>query len=454
MPTERTWQQSLERLYNPRRDKCRSPERPHKPVLLLAILGLFERGRVKANQVALGPRASALALVYLLATASCAHVEAAAPATKPPAARFPELASLLRPGTHLLRLSEGDYELGPQTLDLPADFQLVGAGAATVIHARPGTTVALRLGSGARLSHLRFDAHDAEHGGVNDFFIFIPRESANVTLDHLQVLDCPRTAIGLDHATDVIIRDCRFERIALGLNILFSRNVRVQDNTVLDATIHGLQFWGNWRWQQQDADNLLFCGNTVRNGGNCGIWGSGARHVVLANNFVDGCADVGLDLEWCSDSVISANIARRCKNAGIALFFACTNVAITGNSIANDAPISPAEAKAEWWARSGIWLTYPNRRDFKSDHGHQNVTIVGNSITCAPGERRAVWVGAEARNVVVANNALLGGHVWSGGRDGERPMRLTLEPDNIRLGADAPAAADRRRPTTPANPNP
>jgi len=55
MPTERTWQEWLERLYNLRRDKRGSHERPHKPVLLLSILDLLDRGRVKNNQVALTP---------------------------------------------------------------------------------------------------------------------------------------------------------------------------------------------------------------------------------------------------------------------------------------------------------------------------------------------------------------------------------------------------------------
>jgi putative restriction endonuclease len=55
MPTERTWQEWLERLYNLRRDKRGSHERPHKPVLLLSILDLLDRGQVKNNQVALTP---------------------------------------------------------------------------------------------------------------------------------------------------------------------------------------------------------------------------------------------------------------------------------------------------------------------------------------------------------------------------------------------------------------
>jgi hypothetical protein len=42
--TEKTWQEWLERLYTLRRDKRGSHERPHKPVLLLSILDLLDRG--------------------------------------------------------------------------------------------------------------------------------------------------------------------------------------------------------------------------------------------------------------------------------------------------------------------------------------------------------------------------------------------------------------------------
>jgi putative restriction endonuclease len=55
MPDTKTWQYWLERLYNLRRDKCRTHERPHKPVLLLAILDLLDRGVVAQNQVPLSP---------------------------------------------------------------------------------------------------------------------------------------------------------------------------------------------------------------------------------------------------------------------------------------------------------------------------------------------------------------------------------------------------------------
>jgi len=51
MTTEAEWKCWLERLYNLRRDKRGSHERPHKPVLLLAIIELLSRNQISENQV-------------------------------------------------------------------------------------------------------------------------------------------------------------------------------------------------------------------------------------------------------------------------------------------------------------------------------------------------------------------------------------------------------------------
>jgi len=53
VPTEKTWQKWLERFYNLRRDKRGSHERPHKPVLLLAILDLLDRCILTQNEIRL-----------------------------------------------------------------------------------------------------------------------------------------------------------------------------------------------------------------------------------------------------------------------------------------------------------------------------------------------------------------------------------------------------------------
>jgi putative restriction endonuclease len=51
MKTESIWKTWLERLYDLRRDKRGAYERPHKPVLLLAIIDEIDRGTVTDNQV-------------------------------------------------------------------------------------------------------------------------------------------------------------------------------------------------------------------------------------------------------------------------------------------------------------------------------------------------------------------------------------------------------------------
>ncbi len=51
--TEHEWERWLERLYSLRRDKRGSHERPHKPVLLLSIIDLLDRGLVKTNAIPL-----------------------------------------------------------------------------------------------------------------------------------------------------------------------------------------------------------------------------------------------------------------------------------------------------------------------------------------------------------------------------------------------------------------
>lgn len=51
--SDQKWEMWLERLYNLRRDKRGSHERPHKPALLLSIMDLLDRGVITGNEVPL-----------------------------------------------------------------------------------------------------------------------------------------------------------------------------------------------------------------------------------------------------------------------------------------------------------------------------------------------------------------------------------------------------------------
>ena len=105
------------------------------------------------------------------------------------------------------------------------------------------------------------------------------------------------------------------------------------------------------------------------------------------------------------------------KNGGISLFFSCKNVAISGNAIQNDHAISTEDAKADWWVRSGIWLTYTNKKVFPNDTGHKNISIVGNAISNAEGKRRAIWIGSHSDEISLFGNVLGGGQVFRGGEN-------------------------------------
>lgn len=329
----------------------------------------------------------------------------------------------LTAGAHHVRVPAGTYAIGPEALEVPENVALVGDGRATVLKPAPGTGELLRLKTGARVRDLHVDGEDVEAGSVSDGLIVV-QYADRCLIDSVSVSDCDRACIWADHGHDLTIRGCDFRKVGLGVSLAFSNRVKVLGNTVVDARVHGIQFWGNWEWESIQSEDLIFANNTVKNGGGGSIWGAGARRVVMTGNIIDGATDVGLDLEWCEDSVISGNTVRNCKNAGISLFFACKRVAITGNTVVNDREIDDPEAT--WFVRSGIWLTPPNREEFPGDHGHEDIAIVGNTVYSPPsekGERRGMWVGSEVKNVRIESNAISGPGIFYGGHHKVSPLR-------------------------------
>ncbi len=329
------------------------------------------------------------------------------------AAKTESLASLIRPGMQRLELPEGTFLLGPQTLKLPKNFVLTGQGKNTVIDIAPGTEKALDIGEGCRISNLFIRADRAKFDPATPALLLYARGDG-IIIENLTIHDSPRTAITADHATNSVIRNNTIVNSTTAISLVFSDDVEISGNTVRNAKVHGIQFWGNENdFSRMASQNIKITGNTVVDGGNGAIWGTGARGVIMANNVIDGAEDVGLDLEWCMDSVIVGNTVRRAKNAGIALFLSCENVAITGNSILNDHPITEKDKKESYWVRSGIWLTTENTKLFPGDKGHRNIVITGNSITCAAGERRAIWIAGH--HIVMQGNALRSGSIWAFG---------------------------------------
>lgn len=320
----------------------------------------------------------------------------------------------LASGEHTVTVPAGTYLIGPETITIPAGVTLVGEGRASALKLAPETGCIFNLKDDARLRELLIDGSAAkQQGGPSDAVVASP-SAKRARFENLTFVNCDRACIFLDHGDGTVVSHCTFEQVAWGVSATFSSRLRIQDNAVYHARAHGIQFWGNADWQRKESTDVICTGNAVYDVGGGGIWGTGMKRVVFANNIIDGAGDVGLDLEWCEDGVISNNTAMNCENGGVSLFFSCERITISGNTIYNNRPI--ADPKAGWYVRSGIWLTYPNHDTFTNDNGHRDITITGNTIVCAPdGPRRAMWIGSGSKNVVIANNAITGGAIWKGG---------------------------------------
>lgn len=368
----------------------------------------------------------------------------------------------LAEGAGCVRVPAGVYLVGPEPLDLPENTSLRGDGRGTVLKPAAGTGELLRLANGTQVRDVSIDGRGVQSGSVADGLLVV-RRSEGCLIESVAVRDCDRACVMTDHGHDLVVRNCDFRNVGLGISLQFSNRVKVLGNSVVNARVHGIQFWGNWRWESIQSEDLLFAHNYVKDGGGGPIWGAGARRVVMTGNIVDGARDVGLDLEWCEDSVITGNTVRRCRNAGISLFYACKRVSITGNTVVNDAvPTEEEQAKivavrdgdlpeAEevrrlpWYVRSGIWLTPPNREEFKGDGGHEQITIVGNTVhSAADGwPRRDVWIGSEAKNVRIEGNALSGSGILYGGHHKVYPQALVPVEQPAVLDAKPTADAPR-----------
>jgi len=263
---------------------------------------------------------------------------------------------------------------------------------------------------GSTIKNLNIDA-----GGGNIVGIYTAR-SKDIVISGCGIKNTKSFGINLSHVDSILVENNNICNAQRAINIDFSNNLRVLNNSVSDCTEHGIQFWGNYNWKDESrCQNIIFSGNIVKNGGRGAIWGTGYRNIIMSNNLIDGAKDVGLDLEWCDDSVIVGNVVRNTENGGISLFFRCRRVTITGNTVINNWEWQEDPKPDSWWVRTGIWLTYPNTKTFKDDTGHEDITISGNTIFNSPGKRRAIWIGSEAKRITITSNTINKDLIYFGG---------------------------------------
>jgi nitrous oxidase accessory protein NosD len=322
-------------------------------------------------------------------------------------------------------LKPGRYTLGPDPVELASGVKVEGNGTA-VLAAHEGTGVLIVLADGASLTGITVDGAGTRPGYVQDCLIHAPRGTENVAIRAVQFLNSPRVCVLAESATGVVVEDCMFRDVYGGVHLLFSKQCRVEGNSILRARHHGIQVWGLWNWEERRSSDIVVRRNLVidvgrfegeekendRNGG-VAIWAAGAEKVRFEDNLVDGATDVGLDMEWCTDGEIVRNVSQRAKNGCISLFYSCVNVRIANNVVVNNWPYGE-DTPEGWWSRAGIWLTPVNTDVFEQDSGHKRITITGNVVNCEPGPaRRAIWLPqGDLSTVVIRDNVLSGGDVW------------------------------------------
>jgi len=316
-----------------------------------------------------------------------------------------------------VRLAAGTYSVGPEAIVLKPGTHVQGISGVTVIKPVKGTGVVLIMGADNQLSGLTIQGNDITTGGVADGVFRLPRDADRCFISDVRFTDCDRACILTDHANELHVENCRFQNVGMAVSTQFSNRIWIQNNYLEKCRLHGIQFWGNWEFSIKDSHDLVISGNQIKDGGGGAIWGTGTIRVTVTGNIVDGADDVGIDLEWCDDAAITGNVVRNCENAGISLFMSCHRVTISGNTVLNDRTYK--NPPGDWWVRSGIWLTSPNKKTFKEDNGHRDINITGNTIWCDKGAgRRAMWIGDESRNIRIKGNLITGGDIWAG--EGEK----------------------------------
>ena len=349
-----------------------------------------------------------------------------------------------------LYIPAGTYLLGPKSLNIPKNLVIRGGGRATVLKPVKGTGVLFKLSSGAQIRNLSIDGKNVTKGStVSHGLIEIRRVKGGCLIDSIYVKDCDRGVIVTEHTNDITVQNCDFRNVGTAVSTMFSNRIKILNNTVVKARHHAFQTWGSMGYgkgrehEKILSEDIIFANNYIKDAGGVFFMPAGCRRVIIANNIGDGAGDVGFDPEFCEDVTITGNIAKNCKNAGISLFYSCKRVSIVGNTVYNNSvpknkeksamftmtqsKLSKKEMAQLWYVRSGIWLVPPNREKSAVDSGHEDVTIVGNTIYTKSDDgipRRDIWIGAEVKNVRIEANTLSGKGIYYGGHHRVNPQNL------------------------------
>ena len=219
------------------------------------------------------------------------------------------------------------------TLTIPAHTSLWAHGATFTVSGN---------GNGIVLSHDNSSLHGGEVNGtgmtLNGNLIgmgVLVSNAIRVTVEGVNAHDTPNCPISVDHGTNVQIigNTCGVARNnSNGIGVTFSNGLKIEKN-VLSGNV-GIEVWGG------DASNpgvtgygcqdVQVIGNSCTGGG---IFFAHVRDFTMNGNYSTGAPDVGVDAEGCLDGTIAGNVVEDANNYGVSLFYGCSGVTISGNTV-------------------------------------------------------------------------------------------------------------------------
>jgi len=232
------------------------------------------------------------------------------------------------------------------TLTLPPNKRITAAGGA-VLRGKPGggTGPVLVLSAGDAISILGIDGNRFARpsGGDCVFGNF----ATGVNVSNVSVNNCVANGVELANTTSYTlssnsISNCTQDGRSAGINLGFSSGGQILNNSV-NTCPHGILWWGGDSAMTSVAgiSNLTISNNTVTNIARGCIWGSDGQSVTVSGNTVNGCGDVGIDLEGTSNSSVFNNSVANANNGGITTFYGASNDTISNNFINQTANPGP-----------------------------------------------------------------------------------------------------------------
>lgn len=132
-----------------------------------------------------------------------------------------------------------------------------------------------------------------------------------------------------------------------GIYLNYLRDAKIINNKI-SYLAHGITFWGgnvglpyyNEKNMLHFVKDVLISNNNIYKVKAGGIWGGRASNIIVSNNIINICGDVGIDFEGCIDCIADSNISNDCIAGCLANFHFSDNIIFSNNKCCDNSILS------------------------------------------------------------------------------------------------------------------